>query len=40
LKQNLQKFDVWLDDAQQSGICAIHCFARTIRRDIGAVRNR
>ena len=37
--KDIQKFDVWLNDAQQSGIYAIHRFARTIRRDIDAVRN-
>src|SRR5271157_2034470 len=37
--KDLQKFDVWLNDAQQSGIYAIHRFARTMRRDIDAVRN-
>ena len=37
--KDVQKFDVWLNDAQHSGIYAIHRFARTIRRDIDAVRN-
>jgi len=37
--KDIHKFDVWLNDAQQSGIYAIHRFARTIRRDIDAVRN-
>jgi len=37
--KDIQKFDVWLNDAQQSGIYAIRRFARTIQRDIGAVRN-
>ena len=34
-----QKFGVWLDDAQQSGIYAMQRFARTMRRDLDAVRN-
>jgi len=38
-KQDIQRFDVWLNDAQQSGIYAIHRFARTLRRDVDAVRN-
>jgi transposase len=37
--KDIQKFDVWLNDARQSGIYAIRRFARTIRRDIDAVRN-
>jgi transposase len=37
--KNIQKFDVWLNDAQQSGIYAIQRFARTLRRDVDAVRN-
>ena len=37
--KDIENFDVWLNDAQQSGIYAIHRFARTIRRDIDAVRN-
>jgi transposase len=37
--KDIQKFDVWLNDAQQSGIYAIHRFARTLRRDVDAVRN-
>jgi transposase len=37
--KDIQKFAVWLNDAQQSGIYTIHRFARTIRRDIDAVRN-
>jgi transposase len=37
--KDIQKFDIWLNDAQQSGIYAIHRFARTMRRDIDAVRN-
>jgi transposase len=35
----IQKFELWLNDAQNSGIYAIQRFARTIRRDIDAVRN-
>jgi transposase len=34
-----EKLDVWLGDAQQSGIYAVQRFARTLRRDIDAVRN-
>ena len=37
--KDIEKFDVWLNDTQQSGIYAMHRFARTIRRDIDAVRN-
>ena len=37
--KDIQKLDVWLNDAQQSGIYAIHRFARTLRRDVDAVRN-
>jgi transposase len=37
--KDIQRFDVWLNDAQQSGIYAIHRFARTLRRDVDAVRN-
>ena len=37
--KDIQKFDVWLNDAQQSGIYPIHRFARTLRRDVDAVRN-
>jgi transposase len=37
--KDVEKFDNWLNDAQQSGIYAMHRFARTIRRDIDAVRN-
>jgi len=36
--KDIHKFDVWLNDAQQSGIFAIHRFARPIWRDIDAVR--
>ena len=39
LSKSNQKFDVWLDDALQSGIYAIQRFARAIRRDIDAVRS-
>ena len=37
--KGLQKFDVWLYDAQQSGIYAMQRFARTLRRDLDAVTN-
>jgi transposase len=37
--KDIQKFDVWVNDAQQSGIYAMQRFARTIRRDVDAVRN-
>ena len=37
--KGIQKLDVWLHDAQQSGIYAIHRFARTLLRDVDAVRN-
>ena len=37
--KDIQKFDVWLNDAQQSGIYAMQRVARTIRRDVDAVRN-
>jgi transposase len=37
--KDIQKFGVWLDDAQQSGIYAMQRFARTVRRDLGAVPN-
>jgi transposase len=37
--KDIQKFDVWLNDAQQSGIYAMQRLARTIRRDVDAVRN-
>jgi len=30
---------VWLKDAHQSGLYALQRFARTLRRDIDAVRN-
>ena len=34
-----RKLDRWIKDAQQSGIYAMQRFARTLRQDIGAVRN-
>jgi transposase len=37
--KDIQKFDVWLNEARQSGINATRPFARTVRRDIDAVRN-
>ena len=37
--KDIQKFGVWLDDAQQSGIYAMQRFARTVRRDLDAVTN-
>ena len=37
--KDIQKFGVWLDDAQQSGIYAMQRFARTLRRDLDAVTN-
>ena len=36
---DIQKFGVWLDDAQQFGICAMRRFARTARRDLDAITN-
>ena len=33
------RLDVWLNDAQQSGIYAVQRFVRTLRQDIDAVRN-
>ena len=36
---NIGKLDVWLDNAQASGIYAIVRFVRTLRQDIAAVRN-
>ncbi len=33
------KLDVWLNDAHQSGLYAVQRFARTLRRDIDAVKN-
>jgi transposase len=38
--KDLQKFGVWLDDAQQSGIYALQRFARTVRRDPDASQTR
>jgi transposase len=37
--KDIQRFGVWLDDAQQSGIYAMQRFARTVRRDVDAVTN-
>ena len=38
--KDIQKFGVWLDDAQQSGIYRpMQRFARTVRRDVDAVTN-
>jgi len=37
--KDTDKLDVWLDDARQSGIYAMQRFARTLRRDIDAVKN-
>jgi transposase len=37
--ENAGKLNAWLKDAQQSGIYAMRRFARTLRRDIDAVRN-
>ena len=37
--KDIQKFGVWLDDAQQSGIYAMQRFVRTVRRDVDAVTN-
>lgn len=36
---DIGKLDVWLDDAQASGIYAIERFVRTLRQDLTAVRN-
>ena len=36
---NASKLGVWLKDAQESGLYAMQRFARTVRRDIDAVRN-
>jgi hypothetical protein len=36
---SVEKLDVWLRDAHLSGIYAMRRFARTLRQDIGAVRN-
>ncbi|HTD54048.1 MAG TPA: transposase [Silvibacterium sp.] len=37
--RDVQKFAVWLDDAQQSGLYAMQRFVRTVRRDLDAVTN-
>jgi transposase len=37
--KDIEKLDRWLNDAQQSGIYAIHRFAGTLRRDLDAVKN-
>jgi transposase len=37
--KNVAKLSVWLKDAHQSGLYAMQRFARTLRRDIDAVRN-
>ena len=37
--RDIGKLDVWLDDAQASGIYTIGRFVRTLRQDIAAVRN-
>ena len=37
--KDTQRLEVWLDDAQQFGIYAVQRFARTLRRDIIAVKN-
>ena len=37
--EDIRKFGIWLDDAQQSGIYAMQRFARTVRRDLDAVTN-
>jgi transposase len=37
--ENGSKLAVWLKDAQLSGLYAMQRFARTLRRDIEAVRN-
>jgi Transposase len=36
---SIEKLDVWLQDAQLSGVYAMHRFARAARQDIDAVRN-
>jgi len=35
----IQRFGVWLDEAQQSGIYAMQRFVRTLRRDLNAATN-
>ena len=37
--KDIQKFCVWLNDPQQSGIYAMQRFVRTVRRDLDAVTN-
>ena len=37
--KNVAKLGVWLTDAHQSGLYAMQRFARTLRRDIDAVRS-
>jgi transposase len=37
--KDLEKFNLWLNDAQQCGIYAMQRFARTVRRDFDAVKN-
>jgi len=37
--KNAASLGVWLKDAQQSGLYAMQRFARTLQRDIDAVRN-
>jgi transposase len=37
--KHVAKLGVWLKDAHQSGLYAMQRFARTLRRDIDAVRN-
>ena len=34
-----EKLDVWLQDADRSGLYGIRRFARTLRQDVAAVRN-
>ena len=34
-----EKLDVWLHDADRSGLYGIRLFARTLRQDLAAVRN-
>jgi len=36
---DIQKLDVWLYDADRSGLYGIRRFARTLRQDLAAVRN-
>ncbi len=37
--KSVGKLGVWLKDAQKSGLYAMQRFARTLQRDIDAVRN-